>query len=296
MIDPAAPTAPAMLARALTFASAGMRVFPCVPGGKTPITAHGFHDATTDVERLMAWWTTSPTANIATPTGRPGFDVLDVDVRPDGNGWAALHRAHTSGLLAGWIRAVRTPSGGLHLHYPGTEQRNGSLRGQHLDFRGHGGYVLLPPSIVRTPLGTRTYELTVTRDRPGEPLDWAAVTNLLSPPAALRNDEALQPRQRHSSAGSDPTPWLAAHVARQSEGNRDNALFWAACRAVEAGATDLSRLVDAAISTGLPERQARRTIRSAQDTVAQGGTYSTPLAHTSTLPPRQPAAPIRSAS
>ncbi|HYO19013.1 MAG TPA: bifunctional DNA primase/polymerase [Dermatophilaceae bacterium] len=296
MANPAVPAPPDMLERALAFAASSMPVFPCLPGGKTPITTHGFRDATTDPDTVRRWWSATPSANIATPTGHPGFDVLDVDVRPDGNGWAGLHRAHASGLLAGWIRAVRTPSGGLHLHYPGTEQRNGSLRGQHLDFRGLGGYVLLPPSIVRTPLGTRPYELTVTRDHPGEPLDWTAVTSLLSPPPASRNDGALQPRSRPSSAGSDPTPWLAAHVARQSEGNRDNALFWAGCRAAEAGATDLSRLVDAAISTGLPERQARRTIRSAQDTIAQGGTHSVPLAHTSTLPPRQPEAPIRSAS
>ena len=68
-------------------------------------------------------------------------------MRPDGSGWAAFNKAQRAGLLDGWVRAVETPSGGLHLHYPGTDQRNGSLRGQHLDFRGAGGYVLLPPSL-----------------------------------------------------------------------------------------------------------------------------------------------------
>ncbi len=51
---------------------------------------------------------------------------LDVDVRPDGNGWAAYRRAAAAALLYGWVRAIRAPSGGLHLHYPGTDQRNGS--------------------------------------------------------------------------------------------------------------------------------------------------------------------------
>ncbi len=141
------PSAPALADRALAYANAGIPVFPCVPGGKTPLTASGFHDATTDPEIVTGWWRWRPEANIATPTGTTTFDVLDVDLRPNGSGYPAYHQAKAAGLLDGWIRAVRTPSGGLHLHYPGTEQRNGTLPGLHLDFRATGGYVLLPPSL-----------------------------------------------------------------------------------------------------------------------------------------------------
>jgi hypothetical protein len=97
---------------------------------------------------------------------------------------------------------------------------------------------------------------------------------------------------RVTAPGLDPTPWLAAHVARQVEGNRNNALFWAACRAAEAGARDLTPLLDAAVSAGLPERQARRTIRSARDTTAR-----TPARQpTRATPPSPSQTPIRSAS
>lgn len=256
---------PSMFARALAFAEAGVSVFPCVPGEKRPLTARGFLDATTDPHQIRTWWTASPGANISTPTGRPGFDVLDVDVRPDGSGWAALRQLQEAGLVDGWIRAVRTPSGGLHLHYPGTEQRNGSLRCQHVDFRGVGGYVLLPPSLIRTPKYARRYELVDSRDVPGLALDWAAVTHLLAPTPSPR-----VAGQVSATRVLDPILPLAAHVAMQREGNRDNALFWAACRAAEAGVVDLSPLVDAAIGAGLPGAQARRTARSAQDTVARG--------------------------
>ncbi len=300
MADPAdSAPAPELLARALSYAAAGVPVFPCVPGGKAPITPHGFHDATTDPARIRAWWAATPDANVAAPTGRPGFDVLDVDVRPDGSGWAALRRAHAAGLLDGWLRAVRTPSGGLHLHYPGTGQRNGSLRGQHLDFRGHGGYALLPPSQARTPDDAHRYELIGTRPGPRRPLDWTAISRLLTPASAPRPAPV-----RPTVIGLDPTPWLAAHVARQGEGNRDNALFWAACRATEAGSPDLTPLLDAAISTGLPERQARRTIRSAQDTVTRGlprpghrpDSSALPPHAARTMPPYPSEIPIRSAS
>jgi hypothetical protein len=245
--------------RALAYAVHGVPVFPCVPGGKTPLTHNGFHDATTDPDAITAWWTRYPNANIATPTGSPGIDVLDVDVRPNGSGWPAFNKAKRAGLLHGWLRAVETPSGGLHLHYPGTTQRNGSLRGQHLDFRGDGGYVLLPPSLGQTKTYSRRYTVLRNRLGPGMPLDWAAVTALLEPTTPAR--------QSRSSIGRNTVEWLAAHVARQVEGNRDNALFWAACRAAESPDLDPAPLIAAAVQAGLPEQQARRTVRSAYDTI-----------------------------
>ena len=289
MAHTAVPAQPNLLEQALAYSRAGVPVFPCLPGRKEPLTTHGFHDASVDASQIRAWWTTTPQANLATPTGRPGFDVLDVDVRPTGNGWAALHRAHQAGILDGWTRAIRTPSGGLHLHYPGTDQRNGSLRGQHLDFRGLGGYVLLPPSLIQTNDQARRYELITSRANPGQPLDWAAITHLLAPTPAQGPSTP-----RPAITGSDPTPWLAAHVARQVEGNRDNALFWAACRAAEAGVPDLTPLVDAGVRTGLSDRQARRTVRSAQDTIARSAARPSPRSQIST--PNQSQPPIRSAS
>jgi len=261
--DAARTPAPTLRDRALTYAVAGIAVFPCVPGGKTPLTANGFHDATTNPDQIREWWTARPQANIATPTGAPGFDVLDVDVRADGNGWRSYHRAKAAGLLDGWVRAVLTPSGGLHLHYPGTDQRNGSLRGLHVDFRGTGGYVLLPPSLGQTKTYSRRYETYWTGTGSGRPLDWSAVVELLAPTQAPDRVGRVSPTRD----GVDPTPTLVAHVARQSEGNRDNALFWAACRAAEAGVRDLEPLVAAAVSAGLTEREAARTVLSAQRTI-----------------------------
>lgn len=255
--------APNLRDRALAYASAGVPVFPCVPGGKNPMTANGFHDATVDLDQIRAWWAERPQANIATPTGAPGFDVLDVDVRADGDGWRAFRLAKEAGLIDGWTRAVQTPSGGLHLHYPGTDQRNGSLRGLHVDFRGAGGYVLLPPSLGQTKTYSRRYETYWTRPGPGRPLNWSAVVDLLAPTQAP--ERAGRPVAARD--GVDPTPALAAHVARQPEGNRDNALFWAACRAAEAGVRNFEPLVAAAVSAGLTEREAVPTVLSAQRTI-----------------------------
>ena len=59
----------------------GIPVFPCVPGGKRPLTAHGFQDASAERDVIDFWWRRHPGANIGVPTGAAGgVDVVDVDV------------------------------------------------------------------------------------------------------------------------------------------------------------------------------------------------------------------------
>src|SRR4051812_46368242 len=75
--------APNALANAaLWYAEHGWPIFPLRPHGKTPLTAHGFKDATTDTGTVRDWWTATPDANIGVATGVL-FDVIDVD-GPDG--------------------------------------------------------------------------------------------------------------------------------------------------------------------------------------------------------------------
>ncbi len=239
------------LAAAVQYAAADWPVFPCVPGEKVPVTRHGFLDATTDPAKITWWWSRNPDCNVATATGRPGPDVLDVDVHKDGNGFAAFNRLRREGLLHGASAYIRTPSGGLHAYFAGSEQGNGRLPRHHLDFRSKGGYVVAPPSHVNR----RHYELIKRTDGQGA-LDWAAVTRLLEP-------EPQQRIQRSDESTTDAHR-LAEWVARQHEGNRNDGLFWAANRALEAGLTDLDELAEAARSTGLDEREVARTLASAR--------------------------------
>jgi hypothetical protein len=50
-----------LLAAALAYARAGLPVFP-VSVNKTPLTPHGFKDATTDEAQIARWWADFPNA------------------------------------------------------------------------------------------------------------------------------------------------------------------------------------------------------------------------------------------
>jgi hypothetical protein len=245
------------LAQALAYAHYGWPVFPCKPGSKEPATLHGFKEATTDHGRIQDWWTAVPGRNVAIATGAPGPDVLDVDVRPQGSGYAAFRRLRRAGLADGFFAVVATPGGGLHAYYTGTGQRSGRLPARHLDFKAAGGYVLAPPSQI----GGRSYQLIRHQDASAS-LDWAVAANLLDPPGR-RPQPAL-----HREGTGDPGR-LAAWVAVLNEGNRNAGLFWAACRLAETGHADaFPALAEAARSTGLPESEITRTLLSARRTVA----------------------------
>jgi hypothetical protein len=239
------------LAAALRYARANWPVFPCIPGEKAPVTRHGFLDATTDPDKITWWWSRNPGWNLAIATGTPGPDVLDVDVRETGSGFAAFARLRRDGLLDGASAYIRTPSGGLHAYFTGSGQGNGRLPRHQLDFRSQGGYVIAPPSHVNG----NPYELIKRTDGQAR-LDWAAVTRLLEPEPQQRPQ---QPGDRPADAGR-----LAEWVARQQEGNRNDGLFWAANRALEAGLTDLGEIADAARHTGLDDREITRTLASAR--------------------------------
>lgn len=246
--------APTVLDAALSVAAMGWPCFPCRPGSKVPATVHGCLDATLDPDLLRWWWARTPDANLAVATGWPGPDVLDVDVKPGESGFPAMQRLHQGGLLAGALGIVATPRGGLHLYYAGSEQGNRTkIGGQPLDYRGRGGYVLAPPSVV----GGVGYRVQQWRGVGGR-LDLPAVERMLTPARRVR-------RGRRAGGGCE-LGGLARWVAGLEQGNRNAGLYWAACRTIERDGDErhLDVLADAALVAGLPLPEVTRTIESAR--------------------------------
>jgi hypothetical protein len=248
---------------ALAYAAAGWPVFPCRPGSKEPATRNGFHDATTDQAQIREWWRRDPDRNVAIATGAPGPDVVDVDIREDGSGFAALNQAKRAGLIEGYHAIVGTPSAGLHLYYQGTGQRSGSIRGRHLDFRSQGGYVVAPPSQA----GGGRYVVVRHEPPTGATVSWDAVRGLLEPQP--QRERAASGRASGRGTEATSLDRLVEWTAARQVGDRNFPLFYAAKQAALAGQLDglaVERFVDAARRSGLQggEREARRTIASAQ--------------------------------
>lgn len=189
--------APDALARAARwYASNGVAVFPLRYRGKAPLLAkahpdepdvqdackrscgrdgHGLYDATTDVDRVEAWWKATPQANIGIRTG-VGLDVVDVDGPPgvwtfvnhllhgacprlpDSDRPACCehgHDCHGDGVTLDAVFGPvlgRAQTGGEHGGFHLYVASNGSGCTPNLlpgiDYKGEGGYVVAAPSVV----------------------------------------------------------------------------------------------------------------------------------------------------
>lgn len=271
-----AATAGSLKDAAVALVTTRIPVFPCVPGGKEPLTQRGFKDASISIGQVQRWWQAHPAANIGIPTGAAsGLAVVDVDVHDERTGFAAFDRAGRAGLVDRWSWLVRTPSGGLHAYFqpidPG--MRSWSLHGQHVDFRGDRGYVIAPPSRISRSDGTiSAYQVIAVAQHEARPLDSDALRRFLDPPRAVRPPAAL-------TLGDARPDRLAHWVATRPEGARNQSLFWAACRMAECGQrydVAMSMLGEAAQSAGLPGREAETTIRSAYRIASRLGPQQTP--------------------
>lgn len=271
-------TAPDLATAADHLGARGVPVFPCVPGGKRPLTTHGFQDASADADTINFWWRRCPDANIGVPTGAAGgIDVVDVDVHKTGSGFATFEHAGRAGFVEGWAWLVRTPSGGLHAYFlraSEKDQRSWQVPSKHIDFRGDAGYVIVPPSRLTLDDGvTRSYkQIAVAEHHQPWPIDAAGLREFLDPPRPMR------PPTDMPVPGSRPDK-LAAWVASRPEGGRNGGLFWAACRMAEEGhdlSTTTSLLGEAAYAAGLPAREAMATIRSAYRIATRMGRATQP--------------------
>jgi Bifunctional DNA primase/polymerase, N-terminal/Primase C terminal 1 (PriCT-1) len=193
-----------LLQAALRYADLGYPVFPCVPGGKAPATAHGFLDATTDTEQIEAWWTARPDSNIGMPTA--GFLVVDVDGADNpwpGDDLEGLEECPVS----------QTPHGGRHHVYRQPQGKSWNSTASRLapkvDTRANGGYIVLPPSVVG-----------------GKPYQWAGEfeiepSDLPEPPAWLvaqvEGGTDLFSQETDGAAGDGPVAPQGAPVAPKSE-------------------------------------------------------------------------------
>ncbi len=182
----------------------GLPVFPCRPRdemvngekktAKSPLTAHGFEDASTNIECIETWFANTPDALVGVPTGA-ATKLFVVDVDPAGTEW---YRENAQRLACSRIHKT---SRGWHLLYrmPAVQLGNtASAIAKGVDTRGTGGYVIWWPA----------HGMEATGD----------LEDLTEPPAwlveALRKPEAM-PTKTSGNGGR----------AKYGEGERHKALL-----------------------------------------------------------------------
>lgn len=253
---------------AIEYAEQGLAVFPLLPRDKRPFGqhkcaapphVHGRDDATADVATVRGWWTAHPSANIGLATGR-GLDVLDVD-GPEGE--ASL----TDLVARRWPlppTVQAKTARGRHLYFLSAGWPcSASKLGPKLDTRGRGGYVVVPPSVH--PDGTAYSWSGASAFAPAPP--W--LTQLLVRPVAALPvpHRAVRQSSRYAAAALERA---ATAVRSAPEGTRNDTLNreafgigqLVAAGVIGAGDAE-AELVVAAVSAGLPEAEARRTVAGA---------------------------------
>jgi hypothetical protein len=256
-----------LLDYALAYAEAGWPVFPLRPRSKRPAAPNHTAEtcdgsdrrctdghtgweprATLDADRITQAWRHRP-YGIGIACGPAGLLVVDLDTAktpgaPTGSdSLAELEHQTSETLPATWT--VATPSGGRHLYYrQPADHPLGNTAGKlgpGIDTRGHGGYVVAPPTT--TPAG----HYWIVDDHPPADLpSWLA--KLLTPrgrPAPTQDPRPCRPTcsgRRASRYAASALTGELDRIATAPEGRRNHTLF---CAAIALGQLAASGLINA---------------------------------------------------
>jgi Bifunctional DNA primase/polymerase, N-terminal len=242
-------------------------VFPCrnAPGDKdldkTPLTPHGFLDASSDAEVIRRWWGQWPDALIGAPAGGK-FIVVDADLQHlHAQQWLADNRDRLP-----LTRTHRTRSGGRHFLFRPHPQIEikcsaGKLH-PNIDVRAAGGYIIWWPAEGFDVLHSRALE-----DLP----DWIIEALRPKPAPVVHLATARPVSQQQAERQLDG---IVRTVACAPIGQRNAILHWGSCRLWElVDCGELSEgmargvMLAAAARTGLSASEVERTFNSARRSV-----------------------------
>jgi hypothetical protein len=140
-------TTTSKLDAALSYASWGWHVLPLIPNDKRPASAHGVHDATTDANKIRAWWAQNPNYNVGIAAGeKSGIVVFDIDPRNGGDeSWDDFTTEH--GAVPDGICQL-TAGGGQHYVAQWRDGLKSCELRKGVDFLAGGRYFVVAPSSV----------------------------------------------------------------------------------------------------------------------------------------------------
>jgi bifunctional DNA-binding transcriptional regulator/antitoxin component of YhaV-PrlF toxin-antitoxin module len=261
-----------LIKHAAGYAKLGCAVFPCHLD-KTPMTPHGFKDATTDRATVLAWWTEHPQASIGIACGASGWLVLDID--GDKGGFESFAELRDRDIITSddlHTFTTRTGGGGMHIAWKQPEGvkignstdpirrllglKAGDVLG--LDIRGEGGYIIAPPS--GHPSGN-LYQIEINAKPQPAPERLVDLLTEIKKPKAEFTAGPINPKGAIKSAISK--------VAQAPKGERNNVLSnqaWFLLHLVKDGSIPRNIAEDAlryaGQGAGLTEREIQATLIS----------------------------------
>lgn len=223
--------------------------------GKRAFLPGGFHDFTTDRSVIHRQYLKYPQCNWGGT--RPDVMAIDIDHRNGGSLEHLIESLALPNLLNTLV--VKTGSDGWHIYFRHDGKIRGKLDGYPgTDLKtGRTGYTVMPGSVH--PDTGKLYR--IERDLPIAKLPQILLP-LVTPLVYTSQPVTVNPQRRSDG--------LVRKVADAVGGGRNQITFWALCRALERGGSDLvPEIRTAALNTGLTEREFDTCLRSAQRTTGR---------------------------
>jgi putative DNA primase/helicase len=241
-------------------------LLPIHPGSKHPMGGYSANKWFTAAQEIRDFVARNPKANFAMATGSPsGVVVVDIDGEKGKASWRRLCKEH--GNLKKKI-TIKTPRG-YHLWFvkpDGVVRNSAGKIAQGIDVRGDGGYVLIPGSIGAN---GKPYRI-VSGDLLD--VDKCVAPNWLQNHLKGKLSERASTDKRRAASSCYGRAALSSEVRKVKalrEGRRNVELHKSAFRMGQIAADGHiaedeaeSALIQAATSTGLPEKEAVGTVRS----------------------------------
>lgn len=169
------------------------------------------------------------------------------------------------------VTPTATTARGLHLWFISPHIHRSTKLGPGFDIRGVGAYVVVPPSRHESGAVYRWVVPLLSDDADAAglgPMEW--LPDPIEDFLRRRMEVLTSFRASLKASGSRDLAPLVRFVEASKPGERNCRLFWAACRASEAGVSfdeAAKAFAPAAASIRLPVAEAYRTIRSAYQVV-----------------------------
>lgn len=259
-----------MLTHALEYARRGWSVIPVGRDKKPLVKWEPYQDVPASEESITEWWTKWPDANLGIITGAvSGIVVVDID---SAEGEKSILEYIPNSILCPMVSTPR----GRHLYFkhPGFGVSNNAKVIPGCDFRGDGGYVIVPPSVrgkekyewilgpdeVPIPELPNTYINTLNRSLQSVTKNRFGVTESVT--------DVTNPSKEFPSVTQKPLQGVTDRFITLQEGQRDEDLFYVAgklarARMPEESLMTVMRVLAASCDPPFPEREAEEKARSA---------------------------------